>query len=427
MTVLSMFLGVGLIVLLALGVPIAFALGALTVGGLLIADINPVIFAQRVLAGASIPSLLALPGFILAGDIMGAGGLSRRLVRVASALLGHLTGGLSIATVFAGGFFGAISGSAPATTAAVGSIMVDELERNGYERDYAAALATAVGPLGQMIPPSVPMVVWGVLAEQSISRLFLAGVVPGVLACLGFIGVSMWYARRQRIKRDRRATKKELLHALQDGFWALLAPVIILGGIYGGAFTPTEASMVGVFYGVITGLFIYRELTLKSLVVVITKSMRLTGIIMFIVIMAYGYAYLMANEQVPLQVANVLFAMTDNPIIILLLVNIVLLFLGAVMDNIAAMVILSGVLSTIGVQVGMDPIQLGAMVVINFAVGMVTPPVGYSIFVAAAISGLKIEQIARRLLPFLLVLIGVVLLITYVPAVTMALPTLIHP
>ncbi len=424
MSFLTAFLGFGLLVLLAFGVPIGFTLGILTISGLFIADINPIMFIQRVLAGASIPSLLALPGFILAGDIMGAGGLSKRLVRVASALLGHLTGGLSIATVMAGTFFGAISGSAPATTAAVGSIMVDELNKRGYERDYAAALATSIGPLGQMIPPSVPMVVWGVLAEQSISKLFLAGVVPGLLAAGGFIAISVWYARKLGIQRDKRATRGELLSALRDGFWALLAPIIILGGIYGGAFTPTEASMVGVLYGVIAGLFIYKELTLQQLLTVVGKSAKLIGIIMFIVIMAYGYAYLMAVEQVPMQVANLILSISDNPIIILLLVNVLLLILGALMDNIAAMVILSTVLTTVGTQVGMDPIQLGAMVVINFAVGMVTPPVGYSLFVASAISGLRIETISKRLLPFLSVLIIVVLLITYVPAVTTWLPNL---
>jgi len=425
MSFLAAYLGFGLLVLLALGVPIGFTLAALTISGLYFADLNPIIFAQRVLAGASIPSLLALPGFILAGDIMGAGGLSKRLVRFAGALLGHLTGGLGIATVLAGTFFGAISGSAPATTAAVGSVMIDELEERGYERDYAAALATSIGPLGQMIPPSVPMVVWGVLAEQSISKLFLAGVVPGLLAAGGFMIICYWYAKRMGVKRDKKSTGRDLFLAVKDGFWALLAPVIILGGIYGGAFTPTEASMVGVLYGVIAGLFIYKELTLRQLAEVVWNSAKLIGIIMFIVVMAYGYAYLMASEQVPLQIAGLILSTSDNPIIILLLVNILLLILGALMDNIAAMVILSSVLTVIGAQVGMDPIQLGAMVVINFAVGMVTPPVGYSLFVASAISGLKIETISKRLMPFLSVLVIVVLLITYVPAVTLWLPGLV--
>jgi C4-dicarboxylate transporter DctM subunit len=425
MSDLALFLSFGLIILLLLGVPIAFTLAILTIGGLFIADINPVIFAQRVLAGTNVSSLLAVPGFILAGDLMGAGGLSKRLVRFAAALFGHFTGGLSIATVMAGTFFGAISGSAPATTAAVGTIMIDELETRGYKRDYAAALATAVGPLGQMIPPSIPMVVWGVLAEQSIAKLFLAGVFPGLIAAFGFIIVSVLQARRLGIARDRRATAAEVRFAIRDGIWALLAPVIILGGIYGGIFTPTEASMVGAFYGLIAGLFIYRELNLRELAGVVLKSIKMSGMIMFIISMAYGFAYLMANEQIPLQVASFMLSLTANPILILLMVNALLLILGAVMDNVSAMVILSGVLTTIGVQVGMDPIQLGAMVVINFAVGMVTPPVGYSIFVASAISGLKIEAIAKRLGPFMLVFVILILLVTFVPAITTWLPGLL--
>ncbi|MCD6681793.1 MAG: TRAP transporter large permease [Burkholderiaceae bacterium] len=426
MSELALFLSIGLVVLLAIGVPIAFTLAVLTIGGLLIADVNPIILAQRILAGTDVNSLLAIPGFILAGDLMGAGGLSKRLVRFASAIFGHLTGGLSIATIIAGTFFGAISGSAPATTAAVGSIMIDELERKGYRRDYAAALATSVGPLGQMIPPSIPMVIWGVLAEQSIAKLFLAGVIPGLVASAGFVLVSIRYARLNDIRPDRRATGQELRFATRDGFWALLAPVIILGGIYGGVFTPTEASMVGVVYGLIAGVFIYRELNWHQLYDVVLRSLKMSGMIVFIIATAYGYAYLIADEQIPQQIVDVMLSTTSNPLVILLLINLFLLLLGAVMDNVSAMVILSGVLTGIGEHIGMDPIQLGAMVVINFAVGMVTPPVGYSIFVASAISGLKIEEIGRRLGPFMVVFIVVILLVTYVPAVTTWLPGLMR-
>jgi len=423
---LAIFLSVGLIVLLALGMPVAFVLGLLTMGGLLIADIDPMMFAQRVLAGTDIYSLLAIPGFVLAGDLMGAGGLSRRLVRFASVMFGHLTGGLSIATVIAGTFFGAISGSAPATTAAVGSVMVDELERKGYRRSYAAALSTAVGPLGQLIPPSIPMVLWGVLAEESIAKLFLAGVIPGLLAAAGFVGVSVWYARRNGVVRENKPTREEFWHAIRDGVWALLAPVIILGGIYGGVFTPTEASMVGVVYGVIAGCFIYRELGWRQLYATALQSFKMSGMIVFIVAMAYGYAYLMANEGIPQQVVGMLLSLSDNPVVILLMINVMLLILGAVMDTASAMVILVGVLTTIGAHLGMDPIHLGAMVVVNFAVGMVTPPVGYSLFVAAAVSGEKIEAITTKLGPFMLVLVTVILLITYVPALTTWLPGLLY-
>lgn len=422
MSELGLFLMLGLVVLLALGVPIAFTLGMLAIAGLFIADVNPVIFAQRVLAGTNVSSLLAIPGFILAGDLMSAGGLSRRLVRFAAALLGHLSGGLSMATVAAGTFFGAISGSAPATTAAVGSVMIDEMEKRGYSRGYGAALATAVGPIGQMIPPSIPMVVWAVLAEESVSKLFVAGIIPGLLAAAGFVLVSYIYAKRNKLPTDRRASTREVAQAVREGFWALLAPVVILGGIYGGVFTPTEASMVGVLYGLLVGLFIYRDLKLRELPELIMRSMRTTAVIMFIIAMAYGYAWLMASEGIPTQLSESLLSVSDNPVIILLLVNLLLLILGAVMDNISAMVILSGVLTGIGAQIGLDPIQLGAMVVINFAVGMATPPVGYSLFVGASISGLRIETVSRHLWPFLLVLLAVILAVAFIPAVTTWLP-----
>lgn len=422
MSELGLFLMLGLVVLLAVGVPIAFTLGMLAIAGLFIADVNPVIFAQRVLAGTNVSSLLAIPGFILAGDLMSAGGLSRRLVRFAAALLGHLSGGLSMATVAAGTFFGAISGSAPATTAAVGSVMIDEMEKRGYSRGYGAALATAVGPIGQMIPPSIPMVVWAVLAEESVSKLFVAGIIPGLLAAAGFVLVSYIYAKRNKLPTDRRASAREVAQAVREGFWALLAPVVILGGIYGGVFTPTEASMVGVLYGLLVGLFIYRDLKLRELPELIMRSMRTTAVIMFIIAMAYGYAWLMASEGIPTQLSESLLSVSDNPVIILLLVNLLLLILGAVMDNISAMVILSGVLTGIGAQIGLDPIQLGAMVVINFAVGMATPPVGYSLFVGASISGLRIETVSRHLWPFLLVLLAVILAVAFIPAVTTWLP-----
>ena len=425
MSDLALFLSVGLIVLLMLGVPIAFVLAILTIGGMYVADINPLIFAQRTLAGTDVSSLLAIPGFILAGDLMGAGGLSKRLVRFASALFGHFTGGLSIATVMAGTFFGAISGSAPATTAAVGGVMIDEMEKKGYGRDYSAALATSVGPLGQMIPPSIPMVIWGVLAEESIAKLFLAGVIPGLFAAAGFVCVSVWYAKRNHVAPERKPTGGEILRATRDGMWALLAPVIILGGIYGGVFTPTEASMVGVLYGLIAGVFIYKELNFSKLMETVLRSVKMSGMIMFIIAMAYGYAYLMAMEQIQQQVADFILSISDNPVAILLMINILLLILGAVMDTVSAMVVLSSMLTALGAQLGIDPIQLGAMVVINFAVGMVTPPLGYSLFVASAISGLKLETIARRLLPFMIIFILLILSVTFIPAMTLWLPAVL--
>lgn len=415
----------GLFILLLLGVPIAFTLGILTAIGLWMADFDQMILVQRLIAGSTVTSLLAIPGFILAGDLMSAGGLSRRLVKIASTCFSHFTGGLSMSTVAAGTFFGAISGSAPATTAAVGSIMIDELEQRGYSRGYGAALATSVGPLGQMIPPSIPMIIWGVLAEESISKLFLAGVVPGLIAAFGFCVVSVFYARHHGIVKEPRPTFSAIVKAVKNGFWALMAPVVILGGIYGGVFTPTEASMVGALYSLCIGVFVYKDLPWRELPTILMSSLRTSTIILFIIVVAYGFAWLIASEEIPSQISAVLLALTSNPLLLLLLLNLMLFVLGAVMDTVSAMVILSGVLIAVGEQIGLAPIQLGAMVVINFAVGMVTPPLGYSLFVASSISGLSVEQVARHLWPFLLVLIGVVALVAYVPAITLWLPGLV--
>lgn len=409
------------------GVPIVFALGLASVAGLLVAGIDLIVLGQRMISGTQVFTLLAIPGFVLAGDLMLHGGLSSRLVKVCHALVRHVTGGLGMVTVLSATFFAAISGSAPATTAAIGGIMIPEMEKRGYKRDFATALATASGPIGQMIPPSIPMVIWGVVAEQSITQLFLAGVVPGFLTAAGLMIVCHIQARRLRLaKESRRSTLGELTEAISDGKWALAAPVVILGGIYGGIFTPTEAAAVGVLYAFLVGVFIHREIKWKDLGSIVLKSMETTTIVCIIIAAASAFGWLIAIEQVPTKMANAILSVSDNPVVILMMINLLLLFIGAVMDNIAAMIILGGVLTAVGAQLGLDPIHLGAIVVINFAIGMVTPPFGYSLFVGSAISGLSVEKISRALWPLILVEIIVLGLVTYIPQVSLALPSLMR-
>lgn len=412
---------------LLLGLPIVFALGLASIIGLWFADIDIIILAQRAVAGTQVFTLLAIPGFVLAGDLMMRGGLSRRLVRICQALVCHVTGGLGIVTVLSATIFAAISGSAPATTAAIGGVMIPEMEKRGWRRDFATALATASGPIGQMIPPSIPMVIWGVIAEESILQLFLAGVVPGLTIAAGLMVLCYFAARREKIGADvSKATFVELKAALKDGIWALAAPVVILGGIYGGVFTPTEAAAIGATYALIVGLFVYREIKVQDLFGIIAGAMKTTTIVTAIIAMASAFGWLVAIEQLPGQIAEAILGVSDNPIVILLMINVFLLLIGAVMDNIAAMIILGGVLMKIGAQLGLDPIHLGAIVVINFAIGMATPPFGYSLFVGSAISGLSIEQISRPLWAMLGVKIVVLGLVTYVPWFTLALPSLVR-
>ncbi|MEJ2166817.1 MAG: TRAP transporter large permease [Desulfobacterales bacterium] len=425
MSLASWVLTVGFLFLLAIGVPIAFAIGIASIAALWLLDIDLVVLAQHMIAGTQSFPLLAIPGFILAGDLMSDGGLSARLMQVADRMVRHVTGGLGMVSVLSSMFFACLSGSAPATTATIGKIMIPEMEKRGYTKRFATSLAVSVGPLGQIIPPSIPFIVWGVIAEQSITKLFLAGVVPGVIDGVAYMVVCFFMAQRAGIAKLPRATVKELLQAVYAGKYALLAPVIILGGIYGGIFTPTEASVVAVAYGLLIGLFVYRGIKPRELFGILLESMKTTAIVMFIIAVASVFGWLLAYERVPDKIVAFILSVSDNKIVILLLLNLTLLLIGAVMDNLAAMVILGGLLIHLGTKLGIDPIQLGPIIVINFAVGMETPPLGYSLFVGSAISGLSIEEISKGMLPFFLVDVGMLMLVSFMPWVTLWLPNLI--
>ena len=421
----SWILTVGFAILLVLGVPIVFAIGISSIMALWVLNIDIVVLAQTLIAGTQKFPLLAIPGFVLAGDLMTAGGLSAKLMKVANSLVRHVTGGMGMVSVLSSMFFACLTGSAPATTATIGTIMIPEMEKRGYSRRFATSLATSVGPLGQIIPPSIPFIVWGVIAEQSITRLFLSGVVPGIIDGMAYMAVCYFIAKRAGIGREPRATFHEVVRAFYDGKWALFAPVIILGGIYGGIFTPTEASMIGVAYGFLIGIFVYRDIRFSDIMPLVLRAMRTTAIVMFIIGMAGTFGWLLAYEQVPAKLVNFILSVSENRIVILLLLNLMLLLIGAVMDNLAAMVILGSLLINLGHQLGIDPIQLGPIIVINFAVGMETPPLGYSLFVGSSISGLTIEEISRGMLPFFLVDVGMLMIVTFVPWVTLALPRLL--
>ncbi|MBX8827409.1 TRAP transporter large permease [Ochrobactrum sp. SFR4] len=427
MTVVAIAILTTFLVAMFGGMPIAFCLGIASVLGLYLADFPMVVLAQRMIAGTQSFSLLAIPGFILAGDLMMHGGLSRRLVTFCQSLVRHVTGGLGMVTVLSATFFAAISGSAPATTAAIGGIMIPEMEKRGWRRDFSASLSAAAGPIGQMIPPSIPMIIWGVVSEQSISQLFLAGIIPGLMIAAGLMLVCYLVARgNPNIPLESRSTIKDVRESLWDGKWSLLAPVIILGGIYGSIFTPTEASAVAVFYALIIGLFVHRELKPRELVKITNASMRTSAIVCFIIALASAFGWLVAIEQLPSAIASGILSLSNNPIVILLILNLFLLFIGAIMDNIAAMIILGTTLTSIGTQLNLDPIHLGAMVVINLAIGMATPPFGYSLFVASAISKLSIERLSIALWPMLVVSFIVLMLVTYIPGVTLLLPSLLR-
>jgi len=327
--------------------------------------------------------------------------------------------------VLAAAFFAAISGSAPATTAAIATIMIPEMVRQGYDKAFATALAVAAGIIGPMIPPSIPFVIWGVMAEQSITRLFLAGVIPGLLLTAGLMFLCWTYARKHKLPTQKRADRKEIWRALSDAKWAFLGPVFVLGGIYLGVVTPTEAAVVATLFALLVGFFAYRELSISTMLAVTETSVRTSAMVLFIVAAATGFGWVVAFEQLPAKMAGLVAGLAADPVLMILALNAALLVIGCVMDNLAAMIILSGFLISIGSQLNMDPIQFGTMVTLNFTVGMATPPFGYTIFVGAAISGLSIAKISRPLLPMIGIMVVILLLISFVPGVSLFLQDLI--
>lgn len=418
-------LSAGFVLLITMGTPFAVALALCMTVALWLLDIETIVVAQKFIAGTQSFSLLAIPFFILAGDLMTAGGISRRLVNAAQVLVRSYTGGLGMVMVLAAAFFAAISGSAPATTAAIGTIMIPEMVRQGYSKSFATALAVASGIIGPMIPPSIPFVIWGVMSEQSITRLFLAGVFPGLLLTAGLMAICWVYAKRANIATETRASGREVLAAMNDAKWAFLGPVFVLGGIYLGVVTPTEAAVVATLFALFVGFIGYRELDLPTIVKVTEGSIRTSAIVLFIVAAANGFGWVVAFEQLPAKMAGLVAGMSANPLATVLVLNAALLLIGCVMDNLAAMIILSGFLISLGNQLQMDPIQFGTMVTLNFTVGMATPPFGYTVFVGAAISGLPIAKIVRPLLPMIGVMVIILLLIALVPPVSLFLQSVI--
>lgn len=415
MSVTAIVLVATFVGLAAISVPFAIAIGLATMAVVMAADIEPAFFAQQIIAGSQSFSLLAIPLFMLAGELMTAGGLSGRLVHAAGVLVRHRTGGLAMVTVIASAVFAAISGSAPATTAAMGSIMIPAMTRAGYDKAFATALAVSSGVLGPLIPPSIAFVIWGVIAEQSIGRLFLSGILPGLAIAGGLLIVCYLHARRQKVPREERASWRETLEAFRDAKWALLSPVIVLGGIYGGIFTPTEAAGVSCLYAILVGLLVERQLTLRGLPELFLRAVRTSAMVTAIVAVSTGFGVLVAQDQIAVKFAEWLAASVDQRWIALAGLNIIFFLLAAVMDEIAIMVIFGPMLIAIATRFGVDPVHFGAIIVTNVAIGMAAPPIGYCLFIGMAISGLSLGAVSRRIWPMILVMLIVLFLTTYVP------------
>lgn len=412
-----------LIVTIALSIPIGITLGLSTCIAMLItSDIPMIMLAQKSVTGLDSFPLLAIPFFILAGALMCNGGISRRLVALAESLVGYIVGGLAMVTVLACMFFAAISGSGPATVSAIGSFMIPSMKERKYDAGFAAAITAAAGTIGVIIPPSIPFVIYCVVAQCSIGDMFIAGIIPGIIIGIALMLVCYITARKRNYKTmTDRPRFSEVSKAFKDSFWALLVPIIILGGIYGGIFTPTEAAVVAVVYSVIIGKFVYHELDMRSLYDCLKSTGLINGATSFLIGLSMAFASYLAMAQIPAKMAAWLTAFVDSPFLLLMIINVFLLIIGCFVDNIAAVIILTPILLPVVKMIGIDPIHFGLIITVNLACGFISPPYGINLFVASAISGESIESISREIIPAFVAMVGCLLLFTYFPIFSMGL------
>lgn len=411
------------IILMMISVPIAISLGLASTAALLYSGkVSSSYVAQGLVTSIDSFPLMAVPFFILAGNLMSQGGLSERLLAVGKMIFGRFSGGMAVIAVTTCMFFGAISGSGPATVAAVGAILLPAMIKSGYRPGFSSGLIASAGSLGVVIPPSIPMVIYASSANVSVTALFMAGIIPGLLIGFLLIGYAWFIGRKEEnLVIESTPSFREAALTIYDAKWALFVPVIILGGIYGGVFTPTEAAAVAVFYGLIVGLFLYRELDLKALYAILAESALVTATIMVIVGTATIFGRVLTIERIPVQLADFIMEVISNPLMLLLMINILLLIIGTFMETLAAIIILTPILLPIATSVGVNPVHFGIIMIVNLAIGMITPPVGVNLFVASRVANLSLEKVMRSAIPFLLVMLFALLLITYIPVISLGL------
>ena len=402
-------------VFMLLGVPIALAIGASTLVAIHAQGVPLMVVTQQMFQGINSFALVAIPMFILAGDLMAQGKVSEKLVDFADALFGFLKGGLSLVSVGAGMFFAAISGSGAATTAAVGSSLVPELKRKGYDPASAASLIAASGTIGVVIPPSVPMIIYAVIAQQSVSKLFLNGFIPGLIMGLGLAAIAITQAYRRNYPRGTPLSMATIWRTLKNAIWGLMTPVIILGGIFSGIFTPSEAAVVAVNYALLVSLFVYRDLHLVDVYRILIRSAITTSVIMLVIATSAVLSWTLSSWQVPGAIAQAVLSLSTDPYVIMLLIVAIILLTGVFIETASALIILTPVLLPLVTQLGIDPIHFGIIIVMGLAIGMITPPVAINLYVASSVTQLPLERITRAILPYLLGLICVLLLVVYVP------------
>lgn len=409
---------------LLLRFPIAFALGIACLGYLLMTDVALIVIPMKMYAGIDVFVLLSVPGFILAGNLMNHGGLTEKIINFCNHLFGHIRGGLALANIGASMLFAGISGTAVSDTASIGSVMIPAMKKEGYDVGFASAITAASSTVGPIIPPSVPMIIAATLSGLSVGKLFLAGAIPGFLLGLGLMLLTYFIARRRNYPKHSRSSFQQIIQSFGKTFWALLMMFIILFGIIGGVFTPTEASIIAVVYALLIGVFVYRKLHFNNIQKIILDSMKTTASLMILIGFANLFGWILIIERFPQFISNEILSFTDNKYLVLLLINIVLIFIGSFMETIAALLILFPILLKVALSVGVDPIHFAVIAVLNLIIGLTTPPVGICLFVASGIGKISIGQISKEVLPFLLVSLGVLALVTLIPELSLWLPNL---
>lgn len=404
--------------LMLIGAPIAVSLGVATITTMVCTtNIGLTTMATACFSGLDSFPLMAIPFFILAGNLMKSGGISRRILDFADALVGFITGATGMVTVVASMFFAALSGSSPATVTSIGSITIPEMKQEGYDPAYATALTAAAGTIGVIIPPSIPFVIYGVAAQCSISDLFLAGIIPGVLIGVVLMVVNYVTTKTKRYGTKKRFDIRRLWRSFRSSIWALLVPVIILGGIYGGIFTPTESAVAAILYSLVIGLFVYKELDVKSVYEAIRETVLVNGQTTFLVGISMAFARFLTMSQVPTTIAKSILNIS-SPILILLVINVFLLVVGCFIDNISSCVILTPILLPIVTGIGMNPIQFGIVMTVNLAIGFITPPYGCNLFFASAIADVPVTKIAAKIMPMIGAMLVVLMFLTFWPALS---------
>lgn len=423
---MGLVIGIALAVALVLSVPISMALGVASLAGILY--LSPdllVVIPQKLLFGINSFPLLAIPLFILAGTIMAQGGIARRIVAMAMVFVGRVRGGLGLVVIMSTMLFSGVCGSASADTAAIGSVTLPEMKKKGYPAPFATALLASAGGTSQLVPPSIDLIIIGVVANISIGGLFAAGLLPGIVNGLGLMILAYYYGWKLNLPLEARVPLIEKIRICADGILAVLMAVIILGGILGGIFTPTEASSVAVVYGFCVSFFIYKELKLEDIPRVLLQTCRLTGMVMLVIGMASLFSFVLTFERIPHAISQFIIDHAQNWIVFVIFVNILFLILGMIMDALPALIILMPILVPVGVSLGMNPIHIGILVEANVGISLISPPVGICLYVACGLSDLRIEDILRPLIPFILVLLVTLLIISYVPEITLFLPRLL--